>query len=239
MSAEGGAIGEAQRQEAIDRLCEAFADDRLEVEEFERRLELVHRASIADELTRLLADLPAARPPARREAPGEPAIEGAVAPVPAHRRGRGPALQPAGSVPGVSVVAGILGGATRTGNWRPARTNYAIGIMGGFELDLRDAVLPPGVTEIRVFAMWGGGEIIVPPDVVLDVSAIGIMGGFEEKYYAPADAAPDAPIVRVTGLAIMGGAEIQVRHPGESKGDAKRRLREEKKARKRLGRGGG
>ncbi len=232
MTEPQGVVGDAQRQQAVDRLCEAFADDRLEVEEFERRVELAHRAAHADELARLLADLPASRPPAVREPAS--AAQTARPSHPAVREGARPATQLASAVQGVSVVAGILGGATRKGNWRPARTNYAVGVMGGFELDLREAVFPPGVTEIRVFAMWGGGEIIVPPDVALEVSAIGIMGGFDESYYAPADPAPDAPVVRVTGLALMGGAAIEVRYPGESKGDAKRRIKEERKARKRL-----
>ena len=130
-----------------------------------------------------------------------------------------------------------MGGGVRKGSWRPARTNYAIGVMGGFELDFRDAVLPPGVTEVRVFAFWGGGDIIVPPDVTVEVSAVGIMGGFEERHDAPSNPSPDAPVIRVTGLAIMGGAEVCVRYPGETKGDARRRRREERREQKRLQRG--
>jgi hypothetical protein len=39
--------------------------------------------------------------------------------------------------------------------------------------------------------------------------------------------------VKVSGLAIMGGVELSVRLPGESAGDARRRLRAEKKRLKR------
>ena len=59
--------GESSRQKAVDALCEAFADDRISVDEFERRVELAHRAETLDELRMLLrglpAPLPARRPP--------------------------------------------------------------------------------------------------------------------------------------------------------------------------------
>jgi hypothetical protein len=235
------AVGDAERQKVVDRLCEAFAEDRLAVEEFERRVDVAHRAATARELARLLADLPTASPPVRRSESGGavPASDHGPATLPATVSGERRPTQPPESVRSTSFIAGVMGGATRKGNWRPARVNYAIGVMGGFDLDFRDAIFPPGVTEVRVFAFWGGGDIVVPPDVALEVSAVGLMGGFEEGYDAPSSPGPDAPVLRVTGLAIMGGADVRVRYPGESKGDAKRRIRAERKARKRLARGGG
>jgi hypothetical protein len=225
------AAGEGQRQQAVDRLCQAFADDVMGVDEFERRVDLVHRATTARELERLLADLPTSAPPAVRTPPSPaPQAGGVPAPRPA---GRHPTLPPE-SVRPTSFVVGVMGGASRKGTWRPARTNYAIGVMGGFELDFREAILPPGVTEVRVFAFWGGGDIIVPPDVAVEMSAMGFMGGFEETHDAPSDPSPDAPVIRITGLAIMGGAEVSVRYPGETKRDARRRKRDERRARKRL-----
>jgi hypothetical protein len=225
-------VGETERQRAVDALCEAFADDRIPVVEFERRVDVAHRAETLGELRALLADLPAPSPPAvrdkdKRERPPVPALWEAS---------RHPTLPPE-AVRETSVIAGILGGGTRRGAWRPARVNYAVGVLGGFELDFRDAPLPPGVTEVRVLAVMGGGEIIVPPDVVVEVSAVGIMGGFEEQHDVASTEDPDAPIIRVTGFAMMGGASIVVRYPGETSRDAKRRRRLEKKERRRLGKG--
>ena len=110
-------------------------------------------------------------------------------------------------------------------------------MMGGCQLDFREAQLGPGVTEVRVLAVMGGIEILAPPDVRVDCSGIGIMGGFGigGQYRAPTD--PDAPIIRVPGLAIMGGAGVPIRNPGESASEARRRLKEEKRARKLLERG--
>jgi hypothetical protein len=56
-----------------------------------------------------------------------------------------------------------------------------------------------------------------------------LMGGFEHSGGSPASPDPSAPLLRISGLAIMGGVDIQVRLPGESARDAKRRLRETRK----------
>ncbi len=227
----GTPVGDTARQKAIDALCEAFAEDRIGVDDFERRVEVAHRAETLEELRALLAGLP--RPPAPvRAARGDRAPSTEAELLPALRMGRRPTLPPEQVRP-TSFIAGIMGGGSRRGAWHPARVNYAMGFMGGFSLDLRETPLPPGVTEIKIFAMWGGGEIIVPPDVVVEVSAMGILGGFDYDHAVPGTLDPDAPIVRITGVCVMGGASIVARYPGESAGDMKRRLRQEKKERKR------
>jgi hypothetical protein len=110
--------------------------------------------------------------------------------------------------------------------------------MGGCEMDLREAQLAPGVTEIMVVAFMGGVEIVVPPWLQVEVSGIGIMGGFDHKQSAPPAHGPGAPVVRISGLAMMGGASVSVRYPGESASDARRRVKQERKA-KRLPKPGG
>lgn len=247
--------GDDARQKAVDALCEAFAEDRIPVEEFEKRVELAHRAESMEELRRLLSGIPGSGgaltttrgsgggpsglPEGRKEGPASD-----VAPSDGPGRAVGearawvrPTLPPERVRP-TSFVAGVLGGATRRGSWHPARTNYAVGFMGGFELDFRDAVFPPGVTELTLFCVWGGGDIIVPPDVVVEVDVVGILGGVEYDHGVPSTVHPDAPVLRITGFAVMGGAEVKVRHPGESEKEARRRRREEKRARRRLRRGG-
>lgn len=225
---EGEDARTTERQRTIDVLCEAFANDELEVEEFERRVEAAHRAGSEEELRRLLSGLPTAKLPAR-------APEGGRAAAPASRAERGPAPYE-GDVREWSLMAGVLGGSTRRGHWVPARQNLAVALMGGCQIDLREARLPPGETEIYVVAFWGGIEIIVPPWVRVETSGIGIMGGFDHRSDAHADAPPDAPVVRISGMALMAGVEVSVRYPGETAKDVRRRRKDERKAR-RLSRG--
>lgn len=212
-------LGEA-RQATIDALCEHFASDAIPMEEFERRVEIAHRAASAEELKQLLQGLPEKNLPARR-------ADG-TAPAPRPR----PSIAPSGHERDQGFVIAVMGGATRRGHWTPARTNFAFALMGGTELDFREAVLPLGVTQVQVLAIMGGAEIIVPPGVNVESHGIGIMGGFDDAGQQEHD--PAAPTLRIAGLAVMGGVEITVRYPGESARDARRRRKQESRERRRL-----
>ncbi len=144
---------------------------------------------------------------------------------------------PADQISETSVIVGIMGGGSRSGSWIPAKNNWAVGVMGGCDLDFREAQLGPGVTEIRAFAVMGGVSVVVPPDVRVECSGIGIMGGFDHEPTVISTADPHAPVIRVTGVAIMGGVEVTVRHPGETARDARVRLKAERKAQRRIAKG--
>ena len=204
------------RQVTIDALCEHFANDVMTVEEFERRIDVAHGASSVEELRALLRDLPGG---------GLPAVRDAAQTVPA-----GYSTISADQVRENGFAVAILGGTRRAGRWTPARVNNAVAICGGAELDFREAALGPGVTELRIFAMWGGVEVIVPPGLNVESHGMGIMGGFE---HVADRAAPDplAPTLRISGVALMGGVDITVRNPGESARDARRRRRHERRER--------
>ncbi len=209
------------RQVTIDALCEHFANDVMSVEEFERRVDLAHQASSNDDLRALLRDLPGGDLPAVAARGGQP--------VPA----RGYSMATADQVRERSVAVAVLGGTHRRGRWTPARTNYAIAVCGGAKLDFREAVMGPGVTELQIFALWGGVEVIVPPGLHVESQGIGLLGGFDHRAGSYAEPAPGAPTLRVTGVALMGGVDIKVRHPGESARDARRRRRVERRERAR------
>lgn len=229
-------------QPAIDLLCEHFANDTLDVEEFERRVDRAHRARTEEEIRALLSDLPelgAVRPAGRegetRESGDALRARALVEHVP---------VAPPDQVRERDHLLGCMGAVERKGRWIPARSSFAAAFMGAVEIDLRDAVFPPGTIEIRAGAVCGAVEIIVPPGVEVDCSGVAILGGFGyEGHSRPEPAAPDAPRVRVTGFALMGGVEVSFRRTGESALDARRRRRERKALRKadgerrRIGRG--
>jgi len=212
------------RDMTIDALMEHFANDVIDVDDFERRVDAAHSASTTDELKALLEGLPGSG--------NMPAVVGPSG-VPAPRREY--SVTSAAQVKDSGFVVACLGGTARKGHWRPARKNYAIAIMGGADLDFREAVLGPGVTEVSVFAMCGGVKILVPPGVNVDCSGIGILGAFENNAQSVGAPDTDAPTIRVNGLALMGGVEVTVRHAGETKRAARQRRRlERKEQRKRL-----
>jgi hypothetical protein len=128
-----------------------------------------------------------------------------------------------------SLVVSIMGGSERHGTWSVPRTLNVLAVMGGARLDLREARLPAGVIDVRVAALMGGVEIIVPPHLAVEASGSAIMGGFQHVERAPAQPDPGAPLLRVTGLALMGGVHVEMRLPGETRQDAQRRRRRERR----------
>ena len=108
----------------------------------------------------------------------------------------------------------VMSGISRRGLWKIPRRLRVVAVMGGVELDLRQADLPPGVTEIHAFVFMGGLQVRVRPGVRLETEGFAFMGGFEDRVHDPGAARADAPVVRVTGVAIMGGVDAQVQAVG-------------------------
>lgn len=206
------------RQATIDALCDQFANDAMDMEDFERRVEIAHRASTTDELKALLSDLPGGNLPAPSGAAASSAELSSAE--------RSFTIATPGQVKEHELVVAVLGGTSRKGRWTPARKNISVAVMGGAQLDFREAVLAPGSTELQVFALWGGVEIIVPPELNVESHGFALLGGFEHAGDATGPTDPDVPTLRIVGVACMGGVEITVRRPGETSRDARRRGRE-------------
>ena len=107
--------------------------------------------------------------------------------------------------PRLSAMA-ILGGVSRGNNSRAFRGADLLAIMGGCQLDLRQAAIN-GEAVIDVFAMWGGIEIRVPEDWTVVSQIVPLMGGVEDKTRPPQGATAHRLMLR--GFAIMGGVEIK------------------------------
>jgi hypothetical protein len=206
---------ERTREQTIQQLCQHYAVDNLTDAGLEERLDRAHAAGSLEELRSLVSDLP---------------VLHTGAPMPAVAGSQVPAT---GAYNADSqVIVGIMGGAERRGAWAPAKITTVIAVMGGVDLDLREARFAPGVTEINILAIMGGVDIVVPPGVHIDVNGIGIMGGFGQKGHTEAPTDSSAPVLRISGFAMMGGVGVSVRLPGEKASDAKRRERLSREAAK-------
>lgn len=107
-----------------------------------------------------------------------------------------------------SVVSGlaVLGGVARGNNSRAFRGGNLTAVMGGCELDLRQAAIH-GEAALDVFAMWGGIEIRVPEDWTVVGRVTPLLGGFDDKTRPPQGASAHRLVIR--GFAIMGGIEVK------------------------------
>jgi hypothetical protein len=203
------------RERTIAILSDLFAKDEIELDDFERRVSLVHRAASVADVQKVVEDV------------AVPTQAMVVAPQPKT------AIVPASEVRPTQTLAAILGGVVRRGGWSTPHHLRVIAFMGGAELDFRDARMAPGVSELTVFAFMGGVHIIVPPGLSIELNGTGIMGGFDHMDRQPPAPDADQPILRVHGVAIMGGVSVETRLPGESHGQARRRERRERKDRER------
>jgi hypothetical protein len=208
------------RDETIDALCRRFADDELSLAELERRLEKARSARTRQELRALIPEPrlapapPAPRPPAPDAMP-RPRTRPARRPVDvpeaaADYRPSAPGTEPVRTSSHLAIA--VMGGTKRAGRWVPPDSLAAVAIMGGVELDFRDAVLRPNtVVEINCFAFWGGIDITVPPDMHVDSRGFAFMGAFEQNAEIETDPPPGAPTIRINGFALMGGVDVKVK----------------------------
>ena len=184
---------DADRERVANTLREAAGDGRLTMEELDERLDAVYAAKTYAELEPITRDLPATGT--------------AHAPVPAQSS----AVQDSriGGVASSEGAFAILGGFSRKGDWVVPKDFTAFALMGGGEIDFREARFAEPVVTIHVIAIMGGIEITVPEDVTVRVTGIGIMGGFDHG--ASGTGASGGPTIVINGLALMGGVEVRRR----------------------------
>ena len=82
----------------------------------------------------------------------------------------------------------------------------AVAVMGGCEIDLRNAKLQSDAV-IDAVSFWGGIEIIVPRGWRIETQVTALLGGIANR----TEPVADGPLLTIRGAAIMGG--IEVRHP--------------------------
>ncbi|NBM16797.1 DUF1707 domain-containing protein [Streptomyces sp. GC420] len=207
---------DADREAVVERLRDAVAEGRLDMEEFQERLELAYKSRTYAELEPLTRDLPVS----------SAGLPGAVP-------GPGPVAVPGdwsariGGEPSSTWAVAIMSGFQRTGRWTAPRRFTSFAFWGGGEIDLREARFEEREIVIRCIAIMGGMNIIVPPGVEVDVRGIGIMGGFDQSRAGePGD--PGAPRVVVTGFAFWGGVGVERKVTRAEK----QRLKEERRQRR-------
>jgi hypothetical protein len=108
----------------------------------------------------------------------------------------------------------------------------AVAIMGGDEIDLREAEIEGGELTLNLFALMGGANIYVPDSVEVEVGGFSFMGGHEEVG-GERPPRPGAPLIRIRAYNVMGGASIY-RLPPQARGVS---LKEARRLSRAAGRG--
>ena len=189
------------RERVVDLLQLRFADDRLSLEEFERRVALAYRTTTIAELDALVADL-------------APDVTPEVTPD-------GPAAPP------TARILTILSNNERSGSMLLPQRLEIVTVMGNVELDIRDATFAPGLTEIDISAALGNVEITLPWGIRVESTGSAFVGNFDCR--AGSDTSVTArtgQMIRITGHSVFSSVEISSAPPGplELEAHAARRL---------------
>jgi Domain of unknown function (DUF1707)/Cell wall-active antibiotics response 4TMS YvqF len=198
-SDESMRVSDAERDATVRTLGEQAAVGRLTLAELEDRAGQALTAKTRGELAVLTSDLP------------QEAGQGAQR-VPAAQ-----ARKP------VRWLVAIMGGSHRRGRFRAVGSINAIAIMGGDEIDLREAEIEGGELTLNLFALMGGANIYVPDSIDLEVGGLSLMGGHEEVG-SQRSPRPGAPLVRIRLYNLMSGATIY-RLPPQASGLSLREAR--------------
>jgi len=134
-------------------------------------------------------------------------------------------------LPQRETLTAMFSSTTRHGEWLPPEELRVVVGFGTAKLDLTQALLAPGVTEFEVYAVFGSVELLVPPDLEVELAASALFGsverrdsrggvsgflrdqirrvtGAEVEQPVPED---DPPLLRITGHAIFGSIIVRVR----------------------------
>jgi hypothetical protein len=181
---------EHERERTIEVLSRHFAYDNLSLDELERRMEQVYRAGSVPALRELTKDLPLEATEAEE---------------------RRAVAVPEAFAPERDRIVSIMAETKRRGVWRPPKRLDVWSIMSDTKLDLTEAVLSSGVTEIRLRAVMAAVRVIVPPGVRVVVQPSAFMSAVDDDMEDQPPVGSGAPVVRITGPVFMSELKVKVR----------------------------
>jgi hypothetical protein len=191
--------GDRDRDAVVQRLQEAFAEGRLDDEEFDQRTRAALTARLSTELAALTRDLPAASDAAR---PLTPAT--------------------AGPKPGRFAIA-YKGSIRRAGRWRVPEQFRAVVYKGSGHIDLRAAELTSPATTVYAVAYKSRIDILVPLGIRVELEGFGVSKGWSAEEDLESRLPADAPVVHVRGIGYKGTIEVSTK-PQDSGHSGRRQL---------------
>jgi class 3 adenylate cyclase len=217
-------VSDAERQAVVDRLSKATGEGLITLDEFADHAAAAYAAltrSELDDVTRDLrlpvvvnpyAHLPAPPPmPTAQPAPAAP-----------------PVAVPVEVLPKRKWMVAILSGEERKGRWRANRRIGAFAMMGGVDIDLREALLEGPEVEITAWAIMGGVNV-VPEGIYVESTGFLLMGGKSNRV-KDVEPMPGAPVIRVKCYGMWGGVDIQSKPSRQEIAERRRQQKAERSA---------
>ncbi|MFP4485103.1 MAG: hypothetical protein ACLFO1_09650 [Spirochaetaceae bacterium] len=178
---------EELREETIDALTEAYAEDLLTTEDFERRVASANMADSARELRTILAAIPTAAPARRSPRETTPAAEGE------------------------DTVFAILSSRTYYPPASGTGVASTITFLGSLVVDLRDVALRPDPVSVSIVSIMGDVKILLPAGASVDNRMVTLLADVKDKTRSGkrrgrrGDAGPR---IRLEGVCLMSDVKI-------------------------------
>jgi len=102
----------------------------------------------------------------------------------------------------------IFGGVERKVESTQFQGGNLTAAFGGIELDLRAARLAEGMHVLNAHVIFGGIEIRVPEDWLVEINGIPILGAIEDSRKNIKPSTKEEPRLRINALAAFGGVEV-------------------------------
>ncbi len=195
-------VADADRDRTVTQLRESVVEGRLTLDEFSERVGSALQAKTRGDLLAILADLPQARQ--TTDHLPEP---GTARPKRKRR-----------------WYVAVMSGHSTKGRWRVSGKTNAVAVMGGCDMDLRQAEIEGPEVEITAVAFWGGIDITVPEGFEVELRGFSFMGG-RDLTLRDVPIVPGSPRIVVNGFAVMGGIDVKSRPNRSGKRLAKRAAR--------------
>jgi hypothetical protein len=180
-SDDSSRAADTDRIQLAQLLAYAAEQGRLPLEDYEDRLTKAYAATTYEQLEELRADLPGS----------------AVSP----RRGGKPNPAPS------TLLLALLSGFERRGRWNVPKKLTTFTFWGSGVLDLRYADFTSTVVDIHAVSIMSAQNIVLPPEVNVEIRGRGVMGGFDRTILG--NGTPGAPTVKIHGFSLWGGVGIK------------------------------
>jgi DUF1707 SHOCT-like domain len=182
-------VGDRDRDAVVQRLQQAFAEGRLDDDEFDQRTRAALTARHSTDLAVLTGDLP--------ETAAAPRASALVPSATSRRAGR-------------SAIA-YKSPVRRAGRWQVPERFRAIVYKGSGHLDLRAAELTAHETTLAVIAYKSRVDVLVPLGVRVNLEGFGVSKGWSAEEDLEDRLPADAPVVHIRGIGYKGTIEVSTR----------------------------
>lgn len=111
--------------------------------------------------------------------------------------------------PGEINAVAVMGGARESIANTDFRGGFVRAVMGGIELDCREARIVSPPARIEATVLMGGAQLKVPPEWAVQLEANVMMGGAQDTRPASDARTGRAPDLIISASITMGGLEIK------------------------------